>query len=79
MSNLFSVYKDNEEEEDVEMEIGHPTDVQHVGHIGWDGFNNGGGMKKSWEKGTEFFPLSSLSLKQFELAMASQAEGSGPL
>ncbi|PKU75424.1 CRIB domain-containing protein RIC4 [Dendrobium catenatum] len=78
LSNLFSVYKDNDEEDEAEMDIGYPTDVQHVAHIGWDGFNNVGGMK-GWEKAPEFFPLSSLSLKQFELAMASQAEGCGPL
>lgn len=29
---LVAVYK----EEDMEMEIGSPTDVQHVTHIGWD-------------------------------------------
>ncbi|WOL04403.1 CRIB domain-containing protein RIC4 [Canna indica] len=29
-----------EEDEEVEMEIGFPTDVQHVAHIGWDGFSS---------------------------------------
>ena len=28
-----------------EMEIGHPTDVKHVAHIGWDGPN---GTTPSW-------------------------------
>jgi hypothetical protein len=34
---------DDEEEEEQEMVIGYPTDVQHVGHIGWDGLNKVGG------------------------------------
>jgi len=25
-----------------EIEIGHPTDVKHVAHIGWDGPNGNG-------------------------------------
>ncbi|XP_050208408.1 CRIB domain-containing protein RIC4 [Mercurialis annua] len=36
-SQLF-VYE--EENEEVEMEIGVPTDVKHVTHIGWDGAAN---------------------------------------
>ncbi|WVZ05982.1 hypothetical protein V8G54_019328 [Vigna mungo] len=35
-SQLF-VEKDEYEEEEIDMEIGCPTDVQHVTHIGWDG------------------------------------------
>ncbi|KAK9665769.1 hypothetical protein RND81_14G134800 [Saponaria officinalis] len=31
ISNIF------EEEEEIEMQIGFPTDVKHVAHIGWDG------------------------------------------
>ncbi|RRT32036.1 hypothetical protein BHE74_00052726 [Ensete ventricosum] len=30
-----------------EMEIGYPTDVKHVAHIGWD---NGSGYSPSWVK-----------------------------
>lgn len=40
LSQLF-VYKDEEEE----MQIGYPTDVKHVAHIGWDGPS---GTGKSW-------------------------------
>ncbi|GAA0170348.1 hypothetical protein LIER_40938 [Lithospermum erythrorhizon] len=36
LSHLF-VYKEDIEEIEVEMEIGQPTDVKHVTHIGWDG------------------------------------------
>ena len=72
LSQMF-VYKD--EDEEVEMEIGLPTDVQHVGHIGWDGFNSVDVMK-SWEvQAPEFLTIPSLSLKQFELAMAAQGGG----
>lgn len=43
-SQLFA-YKDHrddddDDEEERELEIGFPTDVQHVGHIGWDGTNS---------------------------------------
>lgn len=67
-SQLF-VYK---EEIEKEMEIGLPTDVKHVGHIGWDGSNS----LKSWEnlKTPEIISFSSVSLKQFELAMAAQVD-----
>lgn len=41
LSQLF-VYK---EEEGEEMQIGYPTDVKHVAHIGWDGPS---GTGKSW-------------------------------
>ncbi|ERN02272.1 hypothetical protein AMTR_s00343p00013980 [Amborella trichopoda] len=60
------------EEELVEMEIGFPTDVKHVAHIGWDG--SGTGIKR-WE-GPEVlaFP-SSVSLREFEAAMAAQTKG----
>lgn len=33
----FVVYEDEMEELGMEMEIGCPTDVKHVAHIGWDG------------------------------------------
>ncbi|KAL8119006.1 hypothetical protein AgCh_016486 [Apium graveolens] len=67
-SQLF-VYK---EEMEKEMEIGLPTDVKHVGHIGWDGSNS----LKSWEnlKTPEIIAFSSVSLQQFELAMAAQVD-----
>ncbi|KAM0946599.1 putative CRIB domain-containing protein RIC2/4 [Dioscorea sansibarensis] len=71
LSQLFSVYE--EEDEEMEMEIGFPTDVQHLAHIGLDGFSNVGNMK-SWEKTPDCLSLPSLSLRQFELAMASQAD-----
>ncbi|KAI4342877.1 hypothetical protein MLD38_027443 [Melastoma candidum] len=35
-SHMF-VYKEDEEAEEVEIEIGEPTNVKHVIHIGWDG------------------------------------------
>jgi hypothetical protein len=41
LSQIF-VYK---EEEGEEMQIGYPTDVKHVAHIGWDGPS---GTGKSW-------------------------------
>uniref|UniRef100_A0A6V7QZ90 CRIB domain-containing protein n=1 Tax=Ananas comosus var. bracteatus TaxID=296719 RepID=A0A6V7QZ90_ANACO len=70
LSQLFVVYEE-EEEEERDMEIGLPTDVQHVAHIGWDGFNtsmSNSSSMKSWN---------SLSLNQFEMAMVAQTGGGG--
>ncbi|KAF8391834.1 hypothetical protein HHK36_022172 [Tetracentron sinense] len=70
-SHLF-VYK--EETEEMEMEIGLPTDVKHVTHIGWDGSATTNPIK-GWDnlKAPELLSLPSISLRQFELAMAAQA------
>ncbi|XP_058103233.1 CRIB domain-containing protein RIC4-like [Magnolia sinica] len=70
----FFVYKE-EETGEMEMEIGFPTDVKHVSHIGWDGSTTTMNMK-SWDalKAPEMLSLPSISLKQFELAMSAQAE-----
>ncbi|XP_019172486.1 PREDICTED: CRIB domain-containing protein RIC4-like [Ipomoea nil] len=78
LSQVF-VYKEEseEEEEEKEMEIGFPTDVKHVTHIGWDGSTTINPIN-GWEnlKAPEIvsFP-STISVKQFELAMAAQASG----
>lgn len=42
---------------DREMEIGFPTDVKHVAHIGWDG----SGSAPSWV-GVFSFPISSQTI-----------------
>ncbi|WOL18728.1 CRIB domain-containing protein RIC4 [Canna indica] len=64
-SQLFVLEK--EEEEEVEMEIGYPTDVVHVGHIGWDGSSNTSSIK-SWGRAPPADDLCLSSLKPFELA-----------
>lgn len=56
----FQVYREVEEEEDghVELEIGFPTDVQRIGHIGWDGSNGGSvSAMKSWERPAELMSI----------------------
>uniref|UniRef100_A0A0D9W1C5 CRIB domain-containing protein n=1 Tax=Leersia perrieri TaxID=77586 RepID=A0A0D9W1C5_9ORYZ len=65
LSQIFAVYdeEDEDEEEEREMVIGLPTDVQHVGHIGWDGMSKVGDMVNA------FSIPSSLSLRQLEMAM----------
>ncbi|KAG6408378.1 hypothetical protein SASPL_131388 [Salvia splendens] len=65
-----TVYK--EEMEQMEMEIGFPTDVKHVAHIGLDGSTS---SLNNWEnlKASEILSFPSISLQQFELAMASQS------
>nr|XP_004247985.1 CRIB domain-containing protein RIC4-like [Solanum lycopersicum] len=59
------VYK----EEIEEMEIGYPTDVKHVTHIGWDGPTKINPMIKNWDNSKES-DLPSISIQQFELALA---------
>ncbi|THU50739.1 hypothetical protein C4D60_Mb06t23490 [Musa balbisiana] len=50
--HMSQIFVDKEHE----MEIGYPTDVKHVAHIGWD---NGPGYSPSWM--TEFNTSSDLS------------------
>ncbi|KAI4344982.1 hypothetical protein L6164_012152 [Bauhinia variegata] len=74
LSQLF-FYKDVEEMEP-EMEIGFPTDVKHLTHIGLDGSTNTNHLMMGWDNlkaAPELLSLSTISLKQFELAMAAQA------
>jgi len=60
---------------EAEMEIGFPTDVKHVTHIGIDGSTITNNVK-GWDnlKAPELLSLSPISFKQFELAMATQAQ-----
>ncbi|KAG4992620.1 hypothetical protein AAZX31_09G229800 [Glycine max] len=50
ISQLF-VEKDEFEEVEIDMEIGCPTDVQHVTHIGWDGIATSAAdpIMKGWD------------------------------
>ncbi|XP_015962367.1 CRIB domain-containing protein RIC4-like isoform X1 [Arachis duranensis] len=87
LSQLFFYKEDVIEEEEPEMEIGYPTDVKHVTHIGLDGStttinnnnnNNNNNNVKNWDinnppNAPEFLCLSPISVKQFELAMNAQA------
>ncbi|KAL9262875.1 CRIB domain-containing protein [Drosera capensis] len=64
------VHKDDKEIDEGEMEIGFPTDVKHLTHIGPNGTAmsiNQNIVVRSWEN-------LSVSLVQVELAMAAQAE-----
>ncbi|CAD5186750.1 unnamed protein product [Musa acuminata subsp. malaccensis] len=73
--HVVVLYKD--EDEEVEMEIGFPTDVQHVAHIGCDGFNSSMSGNKNWDRAPELLPLPS-SMQQYELAVAAQAGAPPP-
>ncbi|KAG0485891.1 hypothetical protein HPP92_009759 [Vanilla planifolia] len=55
----FSQLFTEREDEDVEIEIGFPTDVQHVAHIGLEGSTASG-----------MFSGAPVSLRQFELAVS---------
>ncbi|XP_052207922.1 CRIB domain-containing protein RIC4 isoform X2 [Diospyros lotus] len=84
LSHIF-VYKEKMEdgEMEMEMEIGFPTDVKHVTHIGWDGsataVTTNSALKGCWDHNLTTTPppdllsFPSISLRQFELAMAAQA------
>lgn len=74
LSFCVSVYKD-ELQTEIGMEIGLPTDVKHVTHIGLDGcassiFSN------EWNNlaGQELINLHSFPLSELELAIKAQAE-----
>lgn len=60
---------------EIELEIGFPTDVKHVTHIGYDGSMTTNPVK-NWEKieTPEILSFPCISLKQFENAMAAQSE-----
>lgn len=61
---------EDDEEEEREMVIGYPTDVQHVGHIGWDGHNSKAGAAAAMAGMVNAFSLpSSLSLRHLDMAM----------
>ncbi|XP_050372938.1 CRIB domain-containing protein RIC4-like isoform X2 [Argentina anserina] len=77
-SQIFAYKEDTEEKE---MEIGFPTDVKHVTHIGLDGStttNNNLNTFNSKAPPSEVVKLPSISLKQFELAMAAQTTHQPP-
>jgi hypothetical protein len=79
LSHIFEIYKDDDDDEDEDgmggaIEIGFPTDVQHVAHIGLDGSTNMSSSLRGLEGARELLSLSNLTtLEQFELAMASFA------
>ncbi|KAI3794879.1 hypothetical protein L1987_37520 [Smallanthus sonchifolius] len=69
-------YRDVEEiEMEIELEIGYPTDVKHVTHIGYDGSMTTNPVK-NWDniETPEIYSFPSISLKQFQHAMAAQSE-----
>uniref|UniRef100_A0A0E0MFD3 CRIB domain-containing protein n=1 Tax=Oryza punctata TaxID=4537 RepID=A0A0E0MFD3_ORYPU len=79
LSHIFEVYKDeDEDEDDMNIEIGFPTDVQHVAHIGLDGSSNISSLRGLQEEARELLSMSSLTMEQFEFAMASLAAHKDP-
>uniref|UniRef100_A0A6M2EZA3 CRIB domain-containing protein n=1 Tax=Populus davidiana TaxID=266767 RepID=A0A6M2EZA3_9ROSI len=75
---LFA-YKEEMEELEVEMEIGLPTNVKHVTHIGWDDSPNTNPVQ-GWDSliSTDLLSLQSATSKQFELAIAT-GQANSPL
>lgn len=59
LPQLF-IYREGDGE--VEMEIGFPTNVQHVAHVGWGGSDGTGASMNSWDAGpSDLFSLPSVS------------------
>ncbi|RCV38117.1 hypothetical protein SEVIR_8G122600v4 [Setaria viridis] len=77
LSHIFEIYKEEDEDDDDMdggIEIGFPTDVQHVAHIGLDGSTSVSSSLRGLEGARELLSLSNLTtLEQFELAMAKLA------
>ncbi|KAJ8466568.1 hypothetical protein OPV22_029120 [Ensete ventricosum] len=57
--------REEDEEEDVEMEIGFPTDVQHVAHIGCDGSRTTILTLHDRDAAPGFLSLPALTLEEF--------------
>ncbi|KAL8201671.1 hypothetical protein R6Q57_010818 [Mikania cordata] len=74
-SQLLNYRNVEEIEMEIELEIGYPTDVKHVTHIGYDGSMTTNPVK-NWEniETPELHSFPAISLKQFEHAMAAQSE-----
>lgn len=78
MLSCILVYEEENEQEEKEMEIGLPTDVKHVTHIGLDGItriNNSisSSSLNSAENTCSQMQIPLISVEQFELAMAAQS------
>ncbi|KAL5204378.1 hypothetical protein ABZP36_009249 [Zizania latifolia] len=76
LSHIFEIYKEVDDDEgmEIDIEIGFPTDVQHVAHIGLDGSSNITSLRGMQEEARELLSLSTnLTMEQFEHAMASLA------
>ncbi|KAI3470346.1 hypothetical protein Pfo_027009 [Paulownia fortunei] len=73
--SLSFVYKDEFEEMEMVMDIGSPTDVKHVTHIGLDGCASSI-LSKGWNNPNEpeMINLPSFPLTPLELAMATHAD-----
>ncbi|KAI5002902.1 hypothetical protein ZWY2020_027552 [Hordeum vulgare] len=75
LTHIFEMYEDGDEEEDDDdhIQIGFPTDVEHVAHIGLDGSSSVASLR-GMDGARELLSLSTnISLHQFEFAMASIA------
>ncbi|KAL6185631.1 hypothetical protein ACLB2K_041761 [Fragaria x ananassa] len=81
-SQIFVYKEDTDEEKETEMEIGFPTDVKHVTHIGLDGSTTTNNNLNNFHSNAALPPqvvsFPSISLKQFELAMAAQTTHQPP-
>ncbi|KAI4302045.1 hypothetical protein L6164_035264 [Bauhinia variegata] len=74
LSQLFGEKEEDLEEVEMEMEIGCPTDVQHVTHIGWDG-NASSDPIKGWD---HLIPPELLSFSSFSFPAIAKAQTQTP-
>ncbi|KAG8501768.1 hypothetical protein CXB51_003948 [Gossypium anomalum] len=80
---VVQAYKDEIEESENEMEIGFPTDVKHVTHIGLDGSASTSPSNGSWDNRLSLhdlftFPSSIAPSGQCELPMETHPEAASP-
>ncbi|KAL3829241.1 hypothetical protein ACJIZ3_018043 [Penstemon smallii] len=81
-SHLFLYKEEMEMEHNInenEMEIGFPTDVKHVTHIGLDGSTRGINSPFKSTQNNNNPEFLSISLEQFELAMNAQSHAPLPI
>ncbi|KAK7394668.1 hypothetical protein VNO78_15203 [Psophocarpus tetragonolobus] len=75
-SQLFAEKDEEFEEMEIDMEIGCPTDVQHVTHIGWDGIATSADPIKGWDA---LIPPQLISLSSQSLNLSNFDATSSPV
>ncbi|XP_022744198.1 CRIB domain-containing protein RIC4-like [Durio zibethinus] len=81
LSQLFA-YKEEMEDSEEDMEIGFPTDVKHVAHIGLDDSASTSTSMGSWDNllsPQQLFTFPSVPSGQCELPMETHAAAGSPL
>ncbi|KAL0888924.1 hypothetical protein Bca101_012907 [Brassica carinata] len=71
----FKCFSDDFDGKDDEMEIGYPTNVRHVSHIGWDSSpNSAPSWLQEFKTSNVLKPTSTRPFQDFKLAMEAFGE-----